>query len=229
MRPPICAFCGKDFRESTAEGGLVQFNLTAAEIESNKQLAQSDIVAHPKGQEWFCGEHIHMARKFSHLNLKSALFNMSSPSFAHQSKINTQFTSVFELYSSIKNHWSKILQLLAPEIAQLNLKATESKTKSFSPMDNCSPPNCPFSLDAQYKVRHEETSITSSYSANYWNENEFSNAHYSFYFKTGKQIIFTLSAQAHTHHKITNITMKTNSYSHIRFEEVCNKFSSIIA
>jgi hypothetical protein len=76
MRPPICAFCHLDFRHSDTEGGLVHFALTVEEREFNKRFDEKGYTGHPKGLDWFCGEHIEKARSLAHLTLGAALAEM---------------------------------------------------------------------------------------------------------------------------------------------------------
>lgn len=73
MRPPICAICSKDFRDSPGEGGLVSFELSSGEREYNKRFDQKGIVGHPAGQEWFCGRHYPIAIKYQHLTRAEAI------------------------------------------------------------------------------------------------------------------------------------------------------------
>jgi len=65
MKPPICAFCKRDFRSSAEEGGLVKF--------SNYESLPDGMTGHPKGMEWFCGKHLEAARSLSELSLKGAI------------------------------------------------------------------------------------------------------------------------------------------------------------
>jgi len=74
MRPPICAICHKRFE--TSEGGLVSFTLTAEEVEQNKVFKKQGYSGHPKGLDWFCGNHIEQAKTLNHLTLGEALKKM---------------------------------------------------------------------------------------------------------------------------------------------------------
>lgn len=69
MRPPICAICGKDFRDNSKEGGLLKFKLTEADKESLKKFDQKGFVGHPPATEWFCGEHYNIAKELTNLTL----------------------------------------------------------------------------------------------------------------------------------------------------------------
>ena len=74
MRPPICAICHKRF--DTSEGGLVSFTLTPEEVEHNKVFNQKGYSGHPKGLDWFCGEHIEKAKALKHFSLGEAMAKM---------------------------------------------------------------------------------------------------------------------------------------------------------
>ena len=77
MKPPICAFCGKDFRPDIQEGGLVSFPLSPEDQAYNERMAREKMVGHPRGQAWFCGEHYAQAEKLSkEYQLKEALDHM---------------------------------------------------------------------------------------------------------------------------------------------------------
>jgi hypothetical protein len=67
MRPPICAICDRDFRDSLSEGGYVQFKLTDDDIAKNKKLQESKMAGHPAGLEWFCKHHYVTANMYRHL------------------------------------------------------------------------------------------------------------------------------------------------------------------
>ena len=79
MRPPICYLCDLDFRDSTSEGGLVQFKLTESDKASNKRMDATGMTGHPSGSEWFCQMHLQQALKHRHLTLKEALKLMRAP------------------------------------------------------------------------------------------------------------------------------------------------------
>ena len=65
MKPPICEFCGKDFRTESKDGGLVRFA-------DYKPLPQG-MVGHPKGLAWFCGQHLEKADSLQDRSLPEAL------------------------------------------------------------------------------------------------------------------------------------------------------------
>ena len=69
MRPPICAVCGKDFREDLKNddisGGSVRFADYISLPEGR--------VGHPHGLEWFCSQHIRKAKILTHLLAKQAI------------------------------------------------------------------------------------------------------------------------------------------------------------
>ena len=73
MKPPICAICNKDFRANIKSGGIVRFNISEEDKTindaNNKKIG---FIAHPIGLAWFCGEHLEIAKKYSHLELKEA-------------------------------------------------------------------------------------------------------------------------------------------------------------
>lgn len=74
MRPPICAFCGKDFRDSPEAGGLLSFLRTPEERNFNEKMARQGMVGHPRGKAWFCGDHFAAAQALSaHCTLGEAL------------------------------------------------------------------------------------------------------------------------------------------------------------
>lgn len=73
MRPPICAVCDKDFRDESDGGDTVSFLLTEEDKEDNKKLDEEGMAGHPAGMEWFCDEHLPVAKKYQHLTLAEAL------------------------------------------------------------------------------------------------------------------------------------------------------------
>ncbi len=228
MRPPICAFCGKDFRDTASEGGLVKFKLTADQIKSNLKQMESDIVAHPKGQEWFCGEHIEAAKKHSHLSLKSALMVMSTPTFTNQCLEKIANTSVISLYKAINKNWQTILHLMAVDEEIVKMTPTTKKDKSWSPMDGHLPPNCPYSLTGESKTVSGQTSIAHSYTVAYWNDDEKSNAHYSFYYTQEKKILFALSAYANANNPIICVDFRANQISPGKFKQIVAKIMGFL-
>lgn len=73
MRPPICEYCGLDFRDddlqSETSGGLVRF--------ADYEPLPERMVGHPKGLAWFCSKHIADARKLQECTLQEALVHLS--------------------------------------------------------------------------------------------------------------------------------------------------------
>ncbi len=72
MRPPICAVCQKRFNPGK-KSGLISFSLSHAEKIENLKFETPGYVGHPKGQEWFCEKHYHIAEKYQSLPLQEAL------------------------------------------------------------------------------------------------------------------------------------------------------------
>jgi hypothetical protein len=70
MRPPICAICHKRFK--TSDGGLVHFKETEEDKVFNLKFKTTRMVGHKRALEWFCGEHIAVARKHKHLIWREA-------------------------------------------------------------------------------------------------------------------------------------------------------------
>ncbi|MFK7803517.1 MAG: hypothetical protein AB8G95_17915 [Anaerolineae bacterium] len=66
MRPPICALCNDRF--DPKDGGTVRF--------ANFEPLPEGMVGHPKGLEWFCGQHIESAKGRSHMTTKEAIDEM---------------------------------------------------------------------------------------------------------------------------------------------------------
>jgi hypothetical protein len=73
MLPPICAVCGKDFRDNTEEGGLVEFAHPEVDEDDMDDLDESAPPDHPDYVQWFCLEHIEEAEKLSYLESKPAI------------------------------------------------------------------------------------------------------------------------------------------------------------
>ena len=65
MQPPICEVCQSDGRTGDDEFGLVQF--------ADFEPLPEDIVGHPPGLGWFCGEHTQQAESLAHLSLAEAV------------------------------------------------------------------------------------------------------------------------------------------------------------
>ncbi len=73
MKPPICAICNKDFRVNIKSGGKVWFNISDEDKTINDANNEKiGFIAHPRGLAWFCGEHLDITKKYSHLELKEA-------------------------------------------------------------------------------------------------------------------------------------------------------------
>lgn len=72
MRPPICAICHKRFRAAGTAGGRITFLLTEEEAERKKRMIERRMKGHPPGLEWFCEDHIELARKYKHLTKAEA-------------------------------------------------------------------------------------------------------------------------------------------------------------
>ena len=71
MKPPICEFCGQDFRDaSPLPGDLVRF--------ADYEPLPDGMVGHPQGLAWFCGEHVEEARSLQERPLSEALKMMGS-------------------------------------------------------------------------------------------------------------------------------------------------------
>lgn len=49
MKPPICEYCGKDFRNNIDEGGMVQFQLPAEDETVNQQFNKQKLAGHEEG------------------------------------------------------------------------------------------------------------------------------------------------------------------------------------
>ncbi|MEM7372923.1 MAG: hypothetical protein AAF587_30155 [Bacteroidota bacterium] len=73
MRPPICAICEKDFRDTPGQGGMVSFKLSESDRENNRQFEKRGFVGHPAGQEWFCATHYPVAQTYRHLTYAEAM------------------------------------------------------------------------------------------------------------------------------------------------------------
>lgn len=77
MRPPKCAYCGKDLRRGTEKPELIYFHLTDKEKSYNERF-KGPIVGHPAGRDWFCPQHAGQARSLNHLSLSDALLEMQT-------------------------------------------------------------------------------------------------------------------------------------------------------
>ncbi len=73
MLPPICALCGKDFRDNTENGGLVEFARPEEDELDDQELDEDAPPDHPDYVQWFCLEHIEEAEKLSYLESKPAI------------------------------------------------------------------------------------------------------------------------------------------------------------
>lgn len=64
MRPPICALCDRDQRDDwDLNFSLVRF----------RDFETLDRPGHPKGVEWFCDDHVELARKYEDLPFAEAM------------------------------------------------------------------------------------------------------------------------------------------------------------
>jgi hypothetical protein len=73
MRPPICAICGIDFRD-TDEVGLVYFKKRDSDIEWDERMEQEPgSTGHPPYADWFCSKHYPAAKKLEHFTIDQAL------------------------------------------------------------------------------------------------------------------------------------------------------------
>jgi len=228
MRPPICAICDNDFRASMSEEGLVSFKLSDKEIEENKRFEDSKITGHPAGLEWFCKDHYEKAKKLSHLTKREAIKQMSLPVYLNESTVSIEESNVIALFNVINKNWDEIIEFFIEDKNIRLMKPTLKQDKSWSPMDNCVPPNCPYVLNAENKVEQGLTSITNHYYVSYWNENEVSNSQYSFQVIIESKSIFGISTYSSGQDKIDSITLVSNELSKIEFEEVKNKLLRLL-
>ena len=65
MKPAVCSICGKTPLSTDGDGDWVEF----LDYDSEAELTYS----HPKGLEYFCGEHISQARCLDNMNASEAL------------------------------------------------------------------------------------------------------------------------------------------------------------
>lgn len=72
MRPPVCTLCDK-FIDPDDPGDLVDFKKTAEDLQWDDKINKGDFIGHPPYSEWFCGEHIHLARKYQHHERREAI------------------------------------------------------------------------------------------------------------------------------------------------------------
>ena len=68
MKPPVCRVCAKRF--SMKDEGLVRF--------ANFTPLPELMVGHPRGLEWFCGEHLESAKALENLSSSEALGRLRS-------------------------------------------------------------------------------------------------------------------------------------------------------
>ncbi len=72
MKPPLCAFCRKNFRtHSELEFKLVRFKKSDVQVVKEAKLKDENFVGHPANAEWFCNEHIEHAKTHSNLTLQA--------------------------------------------------------------------------------------------------------------------------------------------------------------
>jgi hypothetical protein len=72
MRPPICLICQKKNFDLN-KGGLVYFKKSKEDLEFDKRVEKTHIVAHPPYAEWFCEEHFPKANELSNLTKNEAV------------------------------------------------------------------------------------------------------------------------------------------------------------
>ncbi len=73
MLPPICVFCGKDFRDDVSGGQRISFKLTDEDRAFNQRMKDKKMVGPTKGTAWFCSEHAPVALQFSNYTKSEAL------------------------------------------------------------------------------------------------------------------------------------------------------------
>ncbi len=71
MKPPICSICGKSELGNmhSNKGDWVRFQ----DYIQNRAESLSHPLSQPKGLEYFCGEHLSAAMKFTHMSSDEAL------------------------------------------------------------------------------------------------------------------------------------------------------------
>ena len=80
MRPPRCAICKRNHRNSELEFKLVRFKLTEEEQKAKVAQKARGHVGHPPGVEWFCEEHYKKAKSLKHLSKTEAIAKMRAKS-----------------------------------------------------------------------------------------------------------------------------------------------------
>ena len=78
LRPPECAVCGVEFFDD--EGGLIYFRKRDSDVAWEKKMKKNGMVGHPPYAEWFCGEHIKIAKKYRHLIITEAMHEIAKES-----------------------------------------------------------------------------------------------------------------------------------------------------
>jgi hypothetical protein len=84
MRPPRCFICGRGhWSPDESEGNdtsftLVHFGLNAQEQAAARARDREGWVGHPENVEWFCGEHLSLAKAKEHLHWREALTQLSN-------------------------------------------------------------------------------------------------------------------------------------------------------
>ena len=73
MRPPICAYCHRRNSEEKVTFRTVMFALTSEEKAFNDRMIANRMVGHKKGLEWFCEDHLAVAKKYKHLHYRDAM------------------------------------------------------------------------------------------------------------------------------------------------------------
>lgn len=80
MRPPECCICDNSL-ENGDKCELVSFAMIPQEVIDQKQNSNPaglTIPDHPEHQEWFCMDHIDMAKQFEHLTSREAVTQLKA-------------------------------------------------------------------------------------------------------------------------------------------------------
>ena len=226
MRPPICCICDTDFRDSISEGGTVQFKLTEKDIQHNKRLERTHMTGHPAGLEWFCKEHLEQAKKLQHLTLKQAKQRLIQAKPKCVKSLEVDKIGLVHLFDCINNHWHKIMALFIQDMSFEPPEVTE--TKNWSPMDNCYPPNCPYTIDVQCHLQENTLSVTNQYSIAYWNPNDINQASYGFHLLINQINVFTILATAQQQVEVDSITFTTDSLTEQNFNAAIQSILTLL-
>lgn len=168
MRPPICAVCERAVDD---DGGLVQFVSRATDLAWRERAKQPGFVGHPPDTDWFCADHIELARQMAATTtIDVALKTMRATKRPDKEQPHGPEIGVVERY--LRDRFSDI----AARVGLAGVTVTESEDREWVLMDGSRPPVCPFVVTSRRLATCDGQSLELVFSRSHWDEDSIARA-----------------------------------------------------